>query len=71
VGGEGKGELAVWLVKFAWIRACVKAGLLDDPDYPGKNGNFTLNALLVLEDSVSVCLIAIVCGGNSACTSCS
>jgi len=24
VGGEGRGELVVWLVKFAWIRACVK-----------------------------------------------
>ena len=52
---EERGELVVWLVKFAWIRACVKAGLPDDPDYPGKNGNFTLNALLVLEDSVSMC----------------
>jgi len=36
VGGEGRGELVVWLVKFAWIRACVKAGLPDDPDCPGK-----------------------------------
>ena len=24
VGGERRGELVVWLVKFAWIRACVK-----------------------------------------------
>ena len=55
MGGEGRGELVVWLVKCAWIRAYVKAGLPDDPDYPGKNGNFTLNALLVLEDSVSMC----------------
>ena len=29
-----RGELVVWLVKFAWIRACIKPGLLDDPDYP-------------------------------------
>ena len=28
--GEGRGELVVWLVKFALIRACVKARL--DPD---------------------------------------
>ena len=27
VGGEGREELVVWLVKFALIRACVKAGL--------------------------------------------
>ena len=26
------GREGVWLVKFAWIRACAKAGLLDD-DY--------------------------------------
>jgi len=29
--GEGR-ELVVWLVKFAWIRACVKAGLSDHLD---------------------------------------
>ena len=34
VGGEGKGEVVVWLVKFVWIRACVKAGLPHDPDHP-------------------------------------
>jgi len=22
VGGEGRGELVVWLVKFLWIKAC-------------------------------------------------
>jgi len=32
VGGEGRGELVVWLVKFAWIRAHVKAGLPDHLD---------------------------------------
>jgi len=26
-------ELVVWLVKFAWISACVKARLPNDPDY--------------------------------------
>jgi len=31
VEGEGKGQVVVWLVKFAWIRACVKAGLPDHP----------------------------------------
>ena len=30
--GYGRGELAVWLVKFAWIRAFVKAGLSDHLD---------------------------------------
>ena len=33
MGGEERGELVVWLVKFAWIRACVKARLPDDPDH--------------------------------------
>jgi len=56
VGGEGRGQLVVWLVKFAWIRACVKVGLPDDPDYPGITGNCMLNELLLLEDSVSMCL---------------
>ena len=23
----GRGELVVWLVKFAWMKACVKSGL--------------------------------------------
>jgi len=54
------------IVNFAWTRACVKAGLPDDPNYPDqqnmeakrkkKNGNCMLNALPVLEDSVSICL---------------
>ena len=50
-------------VNFAWIRACVKARLLDDPNYPDQqseakenNRNYMLNALLILEDSVSRCL---------------
>ena len=30
--GEGRGELVVWLVKVAWIRACLKAGLSDHLD---------------------------------------
>ena len=34
VGVEGRGELVVWLVTFAWTRACVKARLQDDPDPP-------------------------------------
>jgi len=29
VGGEGRGEVVVWLVMFAWIRPCVKARLPD------------------------------------------
>jgi len=33
-GRKGRGKLVVLLVKFAWIRACVKAGLTDDPNYP-------------------------------------
>ena len=53
---EGRGELVVWLVRFAWIKACVKAGLswmtLITQE---RNGDCTLNALLVLEDSVSMC----------------
>jgi len=32
VGGEGRGELVVWLVKFTWIRAFVKGGLPNHPD---------------------------------------
>jgi len=32
---EERGELVVYgYSEFAWIRACVKAGLPDDPDYP-------------------------------------
>jgi len=50
---EERGELVVYgYIEFAWIRACVKAGLPDDPDYPDqqkwkpkKNGNCMLNAL--------------------------
>ena len=34
-GRRGRGKLVVLLVKFAWIRACVKAGLTDDPNFPG------------------------------------
>ena len=30
--GEGRGELVVWLVKVAWIRACLKVGLSDHLD---------------------------------------
>jgi len=30
---ERGGELVVWLVKFAWIRASVQAGLLGHPDH--------------------------------------
>jgi len=56
VGREGRGELVVWLVKVAWI----KAGLLDYPDQQNgsqkKNGNFVLNTLPALEDRVSMCL---------------
>jgi len=33
-GRRGRGKLVVLLVKFAWIRACVKSGLIDDPNYP-------------------------------------
>jgi len=33
VGGEGRIS-SMAIVNFAWIRVCVKAGLLDDPDYP-------------------------------------
>ena len=50
-------------VNFAWIRACVNARLLDDPNYPDQqseanenNRNYMLNALLISEDSVSRCL---------------
>ena len=32
MGGDRREVLVVWLVMFAWIRAHVKAGLLDDPD---------------------------------------
>ena len=32
MGGGGRGELVVLLVKFVWIRACVKARLLDHLD---------------------------------------
>ena len=52
----------VQLVKFAWIRACVKAKLPDHPDQQankkkmGLYGNYMLNALPVIECSVSVCL---------------
>jgi len=31
VGGEGRGKWVVWLVKFSWIRACVKGRLPDHP----------------------------------------
>ena len=57
------GGVVVWLVTFARIRASAKARLLDDPDYPNqqakqtnkkKNRNDMLNALPVLEDSVSL-----------------
>ena len=33
-GGEGKGELAVLLVKFAWTRESVKTRLPDHQDHP-------------------------------------
>ena len=51
----------VHLVKFAWIRACVKAKLPDHPDQQAKKrmgiyGSCMLNVLLVLEYSVSTCL---------------
>jgi len=54
----------VWLVKFAWIRACVKAGLLMTlitqiskyASQKQKNENCMLSALAVLEDSESMCL---------------
>ena len=55
--GYERGELAVWLI---WIRACVKAGLLDHLDQqeckPKKIncGNCVLNALTVLEDGISM-----------------
>ena len=36
MGGEGKGELVVWLVKLAWIRKSMCQRLTaDDPDYLG------------------------------------
>ena len=42
VGGEGRGELVVLLVKFVWIMACVKTRLPDHLDQqkckPKKNG---------------------------------
>ena len=36
MGGGGRVKLVAWPVKFAWIRACVKAGLPDDLDHPGQ-----------------------------------
>jgi len=56
-----------WLLKLAQIRACVKAGLPEDPDNLDQQnmkaikrlanyGNCMTNALLVLEDSMSMCL---------------
>jgi len=34
---EERGELVLYgYSEFEWIRACVKAGLLDDPDYPNQ-----------------------------------
>ena len=36
VGGEWRGELVVWLVTFAWTRACVKPRLPDDPNCKAK-----------------------------------
>ena len=33
MGREGRGELVAWLLKFARIRACVKAGLPEDLDH--------------------------------------
>jgi len=40
-GRRGEGRTSgMAIANFAWIRACVKAGLLDDPDYPEQqNGN--------------------------------
>jgi len=32
VGGEGRGKWVILLVKFSWIRACVKGRLPDHPD---------------------------------------
>ena len=58
-----RGNMAI--VKFAWIRACVKASLLDDLDHSdqqkwkpgeGDDGYCMLNALPGMEDSVSMCL---------------
>ena len=48
-------------LKFAWMKACGKARLpdhLDHADMQAKKriGNCVLNALLVLEGSVSMCL---------------
>jgi len=54
----------VWLVKFAWMRACVKAGPLMTlitkiskyANQKQMNGYYMLNALPFLEDNESTCL---------------
>jgi len=61
VGGEGREELVVWLVKFAWIRTCKGRTTRSAKCKPkGKKmanmGNSVLNALLALEDGVSACV---------------
>ena len=67
VGGEGRGEIlaGMAIVNFAWISACVKAGLAAwmtlitqiSKWKPKKRMEIAcLNTLPVLEDSVSMCL---------------
>ena len=40
--GEGRGELVVWLVKFAWVSACLKAGLSDQQNASQKKERSTM-----------------------------
>jgi len=70
VGGEGMGELVVWLVEFTWIRACVKGELPDHADQqkckPIKECAIMviacmLNVIPVLKDNMSKCTTSVSC----------
>ena len=62
---HGVTELVVWVVKVAWIRACLKAGLSDHLDQQNASQkkkkkdqlwHLWLNAHMVLKDSMSMFL---------------
>jgi len=70
VGGEGRGELVVWLVKFTWITACVKGQLLDHTDQQKCKTikecaimviACMLNVIPVLKDNMSKCTTSVSC----------
>jgi len=65
VGGEQSGELVVWLVKFAWIRECVKARLPNHQDQQKASqtqrmGNYNSKLVCIECTSINVSLILLV-----------